>query len=92
MNQGQAQANEVAFLKKRLQEEIDNFRKKRSGSRTTAFQIKMTTVTLGALATVALGIKNYFPPRCDSWFSAIALCLTAAIPILAAWEAFFDHR
>jgi uncharacterized membrane protein len=83
---------EVEFLRKRLQQEIDSFRKRRTSNRAKAFLVKIITVALGALATVALGVKSYLPPKYEPWLSALALCVTAVIPIVATWEAFFDHR
>jgi hypothetical protein len=83
---------EVEFLRKRLQQEIDSFRQRRASNRAKAFLVKIVTVALGALATVAIGIKSYLPSKYEPWLSAFALCVTAVIPIVATWEAFFDHR
>jgi SMODS and SLOG-associating 2TM effector domain 1 len=92
MNEGTGQPKQVEFLRVRLQQEIDSFRKRRISNRTKAFLVKIMTVTLGALATVALGIKGYLPTGYESELSVFALCITAAVPILATWETFFDHR
>jgi hypothetical protein len=92
MNGNDGQGKEVEFLRKRLQQEIDSFRRRRINSRIKAIGVKITVVTLGALATMALGVKGYFTAHWEHILSGFALCSTAAIPILAAWESFFDHR
>jgi len=53
----------------------------------------MTIVVLGAVTTMVLGLKPYAHfAHGDELLTAVALVLSAAIPIFAAWEAFFDHR
>ena len=56
-----------------------------------AFSIRMVIVVFGSLTTILLGIKEYRITD-EKVLSAIALCLSAVIPIFSAWEAFFDHR
>ena len=86
--------DEVRFLRDRLEQEKGRFHKRRDENRSKAFRLKMAMVSLSALTTVIVGINASLPDK-DKWsiaLSAFALCTSAAVPILAAWEAFFDHR
>jgi membrane protein YdbS with pleckstrin-like domain len=82
----------VDFVRKSLHKHIASFYKRRIRNKRVAFFIKMSVVLLGAVATVLLGIKQYAGQPCDSTLSIAAMIVTALIPVLSAWEAFFEHR
>jgi Protein of unknown function (DUF4231) len=80
-------------FKMTLDKNIDSFRHKRDSSRQLAFRFKITTISVGALTTMVLGLKPYVDfTNSDAILSSIALVLSAVIPIFTAWEAFFDYR
>jgi hypothetical protein len=86
-------SKEVEFLQEKLKWGRDSFYKKRIINRRIAFWIKMATVAIGALTTIILGIKSYpcFKEYADA-LSISALCLSATVPVLLAWESFHDYR
>jgi len=83
-------AGEVAFLRDRLQKNIQSFYAKRSQNRKLAFGLKLSVVILGSIATIFLGVKSYL--KDSEWLSALALVVTASVPILVTWETFFNYR
>ncbi len=85
-------AGEVAFLRDQLQKNIQSFYAKRSQNRKLAFGLKLSVVILGSIATIFLGIKSYFPNKDSEWLTALALVITASVPILVTWETFFNYR
>ncbi|MDO9062408.1 MAG: SLATT domain-containing protein [Bradyrhizobium sp.] len=83
---------DIAFLRRRLAENISTFKSRRLHNRSMAFRLKMVVVALGVAATILLGLKQYAAAYTGESFGAIALVLTAAVPIFATWDAFFDYR
>jgi hypothetical protein len=78
----------VAIFRSALKEELGIFQKWKTTNRFYAFGLRIATVVVGAVATITLGVKAYFPGTdhgTDHLLSAFALGLTAAVPILTAW-------
>jgi hypothetical protein len=85
------QTKEIEFLRGRLKQSIDFFHRRRDLSRKAAVTTKMLVGILGAATTIALGIKPYGFYDQDR-LSVAALCFSSAVPVFAAWEAFYDPR
>lgn len=84
---------DIDFLRRRIADNIQSFKGKRLHSRALAFRLKMAVVCLGVGSTIVLGIKPYIEKSWPAeWLGALALILTALVPIVAAWESFFDYR
>jgi hypothetical protein len=80
-------------VKAAVENNIKTFRAKRDFNRTRAFGLRLAIVAIGALTTICLGLKPYASfSNSDAILSSVALLLSASVPLLAAWEAFFDHR
>jgi hypothetical protein len=54
----------------------------------------MIVVALGTMTTLLLGLKTspIFDWQQQNYIAAVALVLSALIPIFSAWDAFFDYR
>ena len=86
-------SHKIDFLRTQLQTNINGFRNLRAVSKRKAFVLRMSVVLLGALTTLLLGLKSN--PLFESYeneISAAALLCSATVPILSAWDAFFDYR
>jgi uncharacterized membrane protein len=66
------------------------FDKKRQKNKFLAFGLKISIAALGAATTVLLGISYSGKP--DNLFKNIAIGLSALSAVIAAWDAFFNHR
>ncbi len=66
------------------------FDKKRQQNKFLAFGLKISIAALGAATTVLLGISYSGKP--DNLFKNIAIGLSALSAVIAAWDAFFNHR
>jgi len=86
-------ADQLEFLKSNLQRHSESFRGGASYYRQQAFRFKMAALCLGAATTLLLGLKSsvIFSPY-EPLLSAAALVLSALVPVLTAWDAFFDWR
>ena len=86
-------AGEIEFLQEKLRRNCESFRTKKDSNRSKAFVLKMAVAGAGTLATIALGIKGYVDDdMAVDRLSMLALMLSAIVPVLAAWETFFDYR
>jgi hypothetical protein len=85
---------QASVLKDRLDKNIDSFYNKRISNRRWALFFRLTIVSLGALTTILIGLSNIaFEDDPDPRrFLVPALIVSAIIPIVAAWDAFYDSR
>jgi hypothetical protein len=83
----------LEFLRTELNNNIDGFRAVAAKSKKRALQMRISMATFGSFTTLLLGLKSSpLFVGYDSEFSAIALVISALIPILTAWDAFVDNR
>jgi hypothetical protein len=83
----------LEFLRTELKNNIDGFRTIAAKSKKRALQLRISMAAFGSLTTLLLGLKSSpLFVGYDSEFSAIALVVSAFIPILTAWDAVVDHR
>jgi hypothetical protein len=88
-----ATAGEIAFVRTQVQEAIDDLQKASRHNGRRAFCAKIFIVVASSTTTLILGLKsNSLFSENESYFSAAALFLSATIPILTSWDAFFDHH
>jgi hypothetical protein len=80
----------VSFLLGELDRQERRFAHRRRRDKRKAFALQMSTVVFSASITVLLGLQ--VGPRTQSTFKNIALVLGALVTVLAAMEAFFNHR
>jgi Protein of unknown function (DUF4231) len=93
MAQDQSSQSQFDILKAAVVKNIDTFRAKRDFNRSRAFRLRLAIVTIGVLTTIILGLKPYVGfQNSDAFLSAVALVLSALIPIFTTWEGFFEHR
>jgi hypothetical protein len=83
-------ANRVAFLRAELDREQQRFARRRRRDKRKAFALQMATVTLSATITVLLGLR--VDAGVQRALANVALALGALVTVLAAMEAFFNHR
>jgi hypothetical protein len=69
---------------------LNVFDRKRQINKFWAFGLKVSVAALGAATTVLLGVSYSGKP--DNLFKNIALGLSALSAVIAAWDAFFNHR
>ncbi len=82
--------NQADFLRDCLNTNIEAFRKRRLHNRSVSFAIKLITAIIGALITLAIGIKPYVHfNNSETVLSCTALLLSATIPVISTWAAFF---
>jgi hypothetical protein len=83
----------IQFVDDRLHFFIKDYKKKRNRSRDLSNAIKFTSISLGGLVTVLIGLKPLLENNAISkWLPAVTLILSAFLTSLGAWEAFADHR
>ncbi|MEV0284759.1 DUF4231 domain-containing protein [Kribbella sp. NPDC050820] len=80
----------IAFLTAELDRQQLRFARRRRRDKRKAFALQMATVTLSATITVLLGLR--VAGTAQQLLTNIALVLGAFVTVLAAMEAFFDHR
>lgn len=80
----------ITFLTSELDRQHLRFVRRRRRDKRKAFALQMATVTLSATITVLLGLR--VAGTAQQVFANIALVLGALVTVLAAMEAFFDHR
>jgi hypothetical protein len=80
----------VSFLFTELERQEKRFAHRRRRDKRKAFALQMSTVLFSACITVLLGLET--GPRAEPIFKNIALVLGALVTVLAAMEAFFNHR
>jgi hypothetical protein len=83
------------YLRNHLDTQIDEFNARRRRDKKKAVRAKVVQASAGAAVTVILGLDNTalgFSTTTDARLKTLALFLSAAVTIVAAWDAFFDHR
>jgi hypothetical protein len=86
-------SGELDYLKKQIIDRRDSFASRAGTNKTRAFRLRMTIVVLGAITTFVLGAKtNAVLAPYDHALSLVALFLSATVPAVAAWDAFYDHK
>jgi hypothetical protein len=80
----------VAFLRAELDRQQQQFAHRRRRDKRKAFALQMATVTLAAAITVLLGLR--VGVGLQNILANSALVLGALVTVLAAMEAFFNHR
>jgi Protein of unknown function (DUF4231) len=83
-------ANRLAFLRLELDRQQQRFQSMRKRDKRRAFRLQMGTVAFSATITVLLGIR--VGARVQPVLANVALALGALVTVLAAYEAFFNHR
>ncbi|GAB3909697.1 DUF4231 domain-containing protein [Kibdelosporangium lantanae] len=78
----------LEFVQSELDNELKRYARRRRRDKRKAFYLKTSTVTLSATISVLLGLRAINEPV----FANVALGLGALITVLAAIDAFFDHR
>jgi Protein of unknown function (DUF4231) len=81
---------QVSFLLGELDRQERRFAHRRRRDKRKAFALQVSTVVFSATITVLLGLQ--VGSRTQSTFKNIALALGALVTVLAAMEAFFNHR
>lgn len=83
----------VALLRQLLTENIDGFRLSAASNKRRALVAKIITASLAAATTLLLGLKSSpIFKEYENGFSSAALLFSAVVPVLVAWDTFFDHR
>jgi hypothetical protein len=80
----------MAFLRAELGRQEQRFRRRQRRDKRKAFALQMATVALSAAITVLLGVR--VGSRMEPLLGNVALGLGALVTVLAAMEAFFNHR
>jgi Protein of unknown function (DUF4231) len=80
----------MAFLRAELDRQQQRFTRRRRRDKRKAFALQMATVVLSATITVLLGLR--VDTGLQRALANIALVLGALVTVLAAMEAFFNHR
>jgi ABC-type multidrug transport system fused ATPase/permease subunit len=80
----------VAFLRTELDRQQQRFAHRRRRDKRKSFVLQMATVALSATITVLLGLR--VAAGLQRTLANIALVLGALVTVLAAMEAFFNHR
>jgi hypothetical protein len=83
-------ADRVAFLRAELDRQLQLFGSMRGRDKGKAFRLQMATVALSATITVLLGLR--VGARVQPVLANVALALGALVTVLAAYEAFYNHR
>jgi hypothetical protein len=88
-----ADPKEIEFVEGRLSFFIGDYKRKRNNNRDLSNSVKITTIAVGAIVTILIGLKPSFDATPTApWLSALTLVLSAGLTSLGAWEAFADHR
>lgn len=83
----------VKLLRSLLNDNITGFRASAARNRHRAVFFKIAAASLSAMTTLLLGLKSSpVFAECEHQLSAFALVFSAIVPILVAWDSFFDHR
>jgi hypothetical protein len=80
----------IAFLRAEMDRQRQQFVRRRRRDKRKAFVLQMATVTLSAAITVLLGLR--VGTGTQRVLANVALTLGALVALLAAMEAFFNHR
>jgi hypothetical protein len=80
----------VAFLQAELDRQQQRFTRRRRRDKRKSFTLQMATVALSATITVLLGLR--VAAGLQRTLANLALVLGALVTVLAAMEAFFNHR
>jgi hypothetical protein len=80
----------VAFLQAELDRQHQRFTRRRRRDKRKSFALQMATVALSATITVLLGLR--VAAGLQRTLANLALGLGALVTVLAAMEAFFNHR
>jgi hypothetical protein len=83
-------ADRAAFLRAELDRQLARASTQRSRDKGKAFRLQMATVALSATITVLLGIR--VGTRAQPVLANVALACGALVTVLAAYEAFYNHR
>jgi hypothetical protein len=86
-------AAEINFLRTELRSNIDGYRSQAQTNRRRALRFKLAIAAAGGMTTLVLGLKSspIFASH-ENEFSALALLLSALVPILTTWDNFHDHH
>jgi hypothetical protein len=83
----------ITLFRNLLTENIEGFRQSADKNRRRALIAKIITASLAAATTLLLGLKsNPIFTEHENAFSSAALVFSAFVPVLVAWDSFFDHR
>jgi hypothetical protein len=80
----------VGLLRAELDRQHQRFTRRRRRDKRKAFALQMATVVLSATITVLLGLR--VAAGLQRTLANLALVLGALVTVLAAMEAFFNHR
>jgi hypothetical protein len=80
----------VGFLRAELDRQQQRFTRRRRRDKRKSFALQMATVALSATITVLLGLR--VGAGLQRTLANLALVLGALVTVLAAMEAFFNHR
>jgi ABC-type multidrug transport system fused ATPase/permease subunit len=83
-------AARVALLRAELDRQQQRFARRRRRDKRKSFALQMATVVLSATITVLLGLR--VGTGLQRTLANVALVLGALVTVLAAMEAFFNHR
>lgn len=79
------------WLHKEISDLVSRYQTEASRYKNNAFRLKITSVFLAGTISVLLGLK-FKTGALPELFTNLALCLSAVISVLSAYEAFFDPR
>jgi DNA-binding PucR family transcriptional regulator len=82
-------------LRKMLDEQIESFERRRRRDKKKALGFRIAQAVASAVVTVLLGLNVSqlgFRDVAQEWLKSLALVISAAATVFAAWDAFFDHR
>lgn len=83
-------ADRGEFLLAELDRQLKRTKSQRRRDKGKAFRLKMATVALSATITVLLGLR--VGTRVQPVLANVALACGALVTVLAAYEAFYNHR
>ena len=81
----------IKFTKDNMTGKIKFLQRSSSKNGHKAFCLKIAAATLGAITTVLIGASGKLPQDYSNYLSIASLVTSAAVSVLAAWEAFFGY-
>ena len=81
--------SKLDYVRQEVDQSREFFTKKRNQNRTRVLCLAVTTTTLSAVATVAIGATKLLSLE---WLQIVALVATSAATVVGVWESVFAYR
>jgi ABC-type multidrug transport system fused ATPase/permease subunit len=91
MSENDAADEKAKFLEQALAAGVTSFDSRRLANKNKAFLSKILSISFSTLTTILLGWQGV-PDKTLITVKNVALLLSACVTIVAAWDAFFNHR